>query len=200
MKKWICFALVLLLCMTLLLPAMAAENFVPSIEYKDGPEIEDAVMDGEDMAQCLVVTSILKAREKSTDIYQQDRDILLGVYDALCDGGMKLPLEESYVIRELVDVSFRKTPCIQGEHAHKEKLAEEKVTLSVKFDLGIKKDDKLFVLVYIDGKWVAIDYSRSRAWINLKAEGISGGKSHDIEIVVKDGCGNSAKWQGKIVR
>ncbi len=54
--------------------------------------------------------------------------------------------------------------------------------------------------VYIDGKWVAIDYSRSRAWINLKAEGISGGKSHDIEIVVKDGCGNSAKWQGKIVR
>ena len=54
--------------------------------------------------------------------------------------------------------------------------------------------------VYIDGKWVAIDYTRSRAWINLKAEGISGGKSHDIEIVVKDGCGNSAKWQGKIVR
>ena len=54
--------------------------------------------------------------------------------------------------------------------------------------------------VYIDGKWVAIDYSRSRAWINLKAEGISGGKIHNIEIVVKDGCGNSAKWQGKIVR
>lgn len=54
--------------------------------------------------------------------------------------------------------------------------------------------------VYIDGRWVAVDYSRSRAWVNLKAEGISGGKSHDIEIVVKDGCGNSAKWQGKIVR
>ena len=54
--------------------------------------------------------------------------------------------------------------------------------------------------VYIDGKWVAIDYSRSRAWVNLKAEGISGGKSHDIEIVVKDSCGNSAKWLGKIVR
>jgi hypothetical protein len=54
--------------------------------------------------------------------------------------------------------------------------------------------------VYIDGKWVAVDYSRSRAWVNLKAEGISGGKSHDIEIIVKDGCGNSAKWQGKIVR
>ncbi|MBQ7787258.1 MAG: M23 family metallopeptidase [Alistipes sp.] len=54
--------------------------------------------------------------------------------------------------------------------------------------------------VYIDGKWVAIDYARSRAWVNLKAEGISGGKSHNIEIVVKDTCGNTAKWQGTIIR
>ena len=54
--------------------------------------------------------------------------------------------------------------------------------------------------VYIDGKWGAIDYARSRAWVNLKAEGISGGKSHNIEIVVKDACGNTAKWQGTIIR
>lgn len=54
--------------------------------------------------------------------------------------------------------------------------------------------------VYIDSKWVAIDYARSRAWVNLKAEGISGGKSHNIEIVVKDACGNTAKWQGTIIR
>lgn len=54
--------------------------------------------------------------------------------------------------------------------------------------------------VYIDGKWVAIDYARSRAWVNLKAEGISSGKSHNIEIVVKDACGNTAKWQGTIIR
>ena len=54
--------------------------------------------------------------------------------------------------------------------------------------------------VYIDGKWVAIDYARSRAWVNLKAEGISGGKNHNIEIVVKDACGNTAKWQGTIIR
>lgn len=54
--------------------------------------------------------------------------------------------------------------------------------------------------VYIDGKWVAIDYARSRAWVNLKAEGIAGGKNHSVEIVVKDACGNVAKWQGTIVR
>ena len=157
MKKTVCMAIVLLLFVSLLLPALAAENFVPSIEYKDGPEIKDSTLDGEDIAKCLVVTSILKTREKSTDIYQQDRDLLLGVYEALCDGSMKLPLEADYVIRELVDVSFRKTPCIQGEHAHKEKLAEEKVTVTVKFDLGIQPEDKLFVLAYVDGKWEQIE-------------------------------------------
>ena len=52
----------------------------------------------------------------------------------------------------------------------------------------------------IDGEWVAIDYARSRATINLKAEGITGGKSHTVKIVVKDSCGNTAAWQGTIVR
>ena len=54
--------------------------------------------------------------------------------------------------------------------------------------------------IYIDGEWVAIDYARSRAWVNLKTEGITGGKSHDVEIVVKDNCGNKTKWKGTIVR
>ena len=54
--------------------------------------------------------------------------------------------------------------------------------------------------IYIDGEWVAIDYARSRAWVNLRAEGIKGGKSHDVEIIVKDNCGNIAKWKGTIVR
>lgn len=157
MKKVICLAVCLLLSMVMLLPALAAENFVPSIEYKDGPEIKDSTLDGEDISKCLVVTSILMAREKTTDIYQQDRDVLLGVYEALCDGSMKLPLEKDYVIRELVDVSFRKTPCIQGEHSHKEKLEEENVTVTVKFDLGIRPEDKLFVLAYVNGKWEPIE-------------------------------------------
>jgi hypothetical protein len=52
----------------------------------------------------------------------------------------------------------------------------------------------------IDGKWVAIDYARSRATINLKDEGIGGGVEHTIELTVKDSCGNTASWQGTIVR
>ena len=52
----------------------------------------------------------------------------------------------------------------------------------------------------IDGQWVAIDYARSRATINLAAEGITGGKSHTVLITVKDSCGNTATWQGTIIR
>lgn len=52
----------------------------------------------------------------------------------------------------------------------------------------------------IDGQWVAIDYARSRATINLSAEGITGGKSHMVQITVKDSCGNTATWQGTIIR
>ena len=52
----------------------------------------------------------------------------------------------------------------------------------------------------IDGKWVAIDYAHSRATINLKEEGIGGGVEHTIELTVKDSCGNTASWQGTIVR
>lgn len=52
----------------------------------------------------------------------------------------------------------------------------------------------------IDGQWVAIDYARSRATINLSAEGITGSKSHTVQITVKDSCGNTATWQGTIIR
>ena len=52
----------------------------------------------------------------------------------------------------------------------------------------------------IDGKWVAIDYAHSRATINLNEEGIGGGVEHTIELTVKDSCGNTASWQGTIVR
>lgn len=52
----------------------------------------------------------------------------------------------------------------------------------------------------IDGQWVAIDYARSRATINLSSEGITGGKNHTVQITVKDSCGNTATWQGTIIR
>ena len=146
--------LAVLLCLAI--PAMAAEgSFVPSIDYKDGPEIEDAEMDDEDVVPCLVITSIPEAREKTTNIHQEDRDKLLEVYEQLTSGQMVLPLEGEYVIRELVDVSFI-IPCDE-QHTHKEQLAKDGVTLDITFDLGIAPDETVIVMVYVDDQWVPVE-------------------------------------------
>ena len=52
----------------------------------------------------------------------------------------------------------------------------------------------------IDGRWVAIDYAKGRATIDLNAENISGGKEHIIELKVTDSCGNRTVWSGTIIR
>ena len=53
---------------------------------------------------------------------------------------------------------------------------------------------------YIDERWVAVDYSRGRIHIDLRAEGISGGKKHTIRVVAKDNCGNKTSWEGDFIR
>ena len=158
MRRVICLIAAVLLCASLVGPAFAATGtFVPSISYKDGPEIEEAEMNGEDVEECLVVTSLTDAKNKTTDIYQEDRDLLLEVYEKLDDGSMKLPLENNnYVIRELVDVSFEKTLCVEVDHAHKEWLAEEGNTITIVFDLGVAKSTEVIVMAYVDGEWTAI--------------------------------------------
>ena len=155
MKKFMSLMIAVLLFVGLVCPALASENvFVPSISYKDGPEIVDAEMDSKDVEDCLVVTSITDARNKSTDIDQADRDLLLEVYEKLDDGSMKLPLEEDVVIRELVDVSWKKTACVEADHGHKAWLEEEGNTVTVTFDMGVNKDTDVVVMVYVDGQWV----------------------------------------------
>lgn len=158
MKKLITLAVVLVLCMAVVLPAAAA-GFVPSITYKGSPDVEEGVMDEKDVSNCVVVTSIQQAREKSTDITQEERDLLLEVYEKLNDGSMTLPIDGEYVIRELVDVSFEHDDCRQKEdHDNKPaKLKEEKVTLTLDFELGVEKDAKLAVMTYIEGQWTDIE-------------------------------------------
>lgn len=157
MKKLIVFVMAVVLCMSMVLPVCAAEQeFVPSITYKDGLIAIKATMDGEDVGDCIVVTSIKEAKEKSTDIHQDSRDELLDVYAKLSDGSMKLPLEGEYVILELVDISFAQSACVENtEHAHDAWLKEEGNTVTV--DLGyLSKGLDLVVLSYDDGQWSKI--------------------------------------------
>lgn len=157
MKKILCMMAALLMCLSLAMPAMAAsDTFVPSIGYKDGPECEDAVLGGEYVGGCIVVSSIKQAKEKTTDIYQEERDLLLELYEKIETGAMKLPMENSgYVVRELVDVSFVKSGCVEDPHGHEEDLLEEGTTITVTFDLGVWANTHVQVLVYVDGQWVA---------------------------------------------
>ena len=160
MKKVICLLVVLMLCLSMAVPAFAAEDdFVPSIGYKDGPEIIKGEQDGKDVTDCLIVTTIKEAEEKSTDITQDDRDLLLDVYDKLMNDEMTLPIECDYEIRDLVDVSYKYEDCRTAEgHGNKpEELKEEGVTVTITFDMGLCPREVLEVYVYINGQWVAVE-------------------------------------------
>ncbi len=149
MRRIICLLSVLLVCLTLACPAFAADTFVPSISYKGGPQVRSAVIGDENVTGCLVVTSISAAKDKSTDITQESRDVLLDVYAKLSDGSVKLPLE-NHVIRELVDVSFAQSSCIEPGHGHK-------APVTATFDLGVAKTTEVKVLTCKDGQWSVVD-------------------------------------------
>lgn len=138
-------------------------EFVPSITYKDGLSITkvetNMVIDGKDWSEgikeCVEITSIAQAKEKSTDLSQEDRDFLLEVYEDLANGDMLLPLPGDYVIRDLVDISFKYENCTcDEEHGHKDEcLADDGVTLTITFDMGVAPDAKVTVMTYIDNSW-----------------------------------------------
>lgn len=159
MKQMICLLVALMLCVMAMVPAYAAEDdFVPSISYKDGPEIEDAELNEEDVEGCLIVSSIRDAEEESTDISQEDRDLLLEVYEDLLSDEMELPLEDSdYVVIELVDVSWAESTCVEDEHGHEEWLEEPETELEVTFDLGVGPTTDVVVFVYVDGEWIEVE-------------------------------------------
>ena len=158
MRKVICLIAVLLMCLTLVLPAAAAgDTFVPSISYKDGPEITEAEQNGKAVTGCVVVTSLKEAKEKTTDIGQDDRDLLWDVYNKLSDGTMELELDsKKYVVRELVDISFKELACIHTSHGHEEELNKEEIAIDVMLDMGLPEDADLKVFMYKGGKWIPV--------------------------------------------
>lgn len=165
MRKALVLILMLALCMSLACPAFAAEAqaFVPSITYKDAPFLI-SVQPGDDAPEaelgisCLVSTSIAQAKNGSTDITQEERDLLLDIYEQLEDGSMTLPIEGEYVIRELIDFSFKHNACRAiEEHGHKDEwLRKDGTVLEACFDLGVAANDNVIVLTYIDGQWVGV--------------------------------------------
>lgn len=159
MKKIVSLACALVLCLSMALPAFAAtKTFVPSISYKDGPELVEGSLNGEDVTDCLVLTSIPQAQEKATDISEEENALLLDVYAQLSDGTMKLPLDnDRLVIRELVDFSFGQNACVIPGHTHKADLAADDTTLTADFDLGLAKGIEVVVMAYVGGEWIPVE-------------------------------------------
>lgn len=138
MKKMLCLLTALVICLTMAVPALADE-FVPSITYKDAPELVSAIMGGKDVSGALIITSIIGAENKTTGITQGERDHLLDVYDALESGEMDLPIEGNFVIRDLVDITFR-------EH-------DGETSVFLTFDLGVAATDEVICMQYKNNKW-----------------------------------------------
>ena len=139
-------------------------EFVPSISYKSGLIIVDVttniVVSGDNtledrIGECIVATSVGEAKDKKTDISQEDRDNLIDLYTKLSDGSEVLPLEKDYVIRDLIDINFFDEKCRQreGHQEKRESLKEEGVTLTVTFQMGIPAKTDLIVMGCYDGKW-----------------------------------------------
>lgn len=178
MKKTIVFLFVLVMCMALTCPVFAAQDdFVPSISFKDEPDIVPVVDPNGDPAigityheddvediisyiyeDCLIITPVSKV-DTSKDIPAEAAEELKYVYNALVSGEMKLPYDkvsgydgQDMVILELVDASWLcGTPV--SDHDHPEEVEPEGVVFDITFNLGVDEFTNVVVMTYNDGQW-----------------------------------------------
>ena len=171
MKKFVSAVLALVMVLSVSAVAFAAETFVPSISYKDAPEIVVAqFVDSEGKVEeitdhCLLVTPVAKAIEGDVDsrLPVENKDLLISVYQQLNNGTMKLPADklveaglevEKATIRELVDISW----VCEEDPSHLERLgAEQNTQLKITFKLpGVNKGEKIAVMTYKNDEWAPI--------------------------------------------
>ena len=171
MKKFIACLVALMLCVSMVLPVMAAEaEFTPSVTNKPAPEIVPvtdpdgnpaiAVVCDDDgqiidyvYEDCLVVTPVSEAKT-SERIPDYAEKLLLEVYDKLTGGEMTIPYEKhdaernssNMVIRDLFDATFL---CEE----HPEMLQPEGVTLKITFKLNVAADETVYAMSYKNNEW-----------------------------------------------
>ena len=171
MKRVFAILVAVMLCLSCVVPVMAAENeFTPSVTNKPAPEIVpvpdpegepaigvicndegqiiDYIYEG-----CLIVTPVSKA-ETSTEIPEASKTVLLDVYAKLTSGKMTIPYEKhasrlnssNMVIRDLFDATF---VC----EDHPKMLEPQGVTLKITFDLGVKAGVDVYTMTYKNSEW-----------------------------------------------
>jgi len=167
MRKVLVLCVAFLLCLSMVTPALAAEDgFVPSITYKPNPELVPIeVEDGKEYigvirdengevidyigTGCLLITPIAHVWDDEIEVPKDVEELLLFVYNSLNDGSMKIPYEKheanldpaNMVIRDLFDARW-------GCEEHPKMLEPEGVVLELTFDLGVVADAQIYVQSY----------------------------------------------------
>ena len=166
MKKFLCLLMVLVLCLSIAVPAFAETGFVPSITYKPNPEIvpvqgedgeeyigfirdeEGEIKDGVH-ADCLTITPVAYVWDPTIELPEEVEELLTNVYEKLNDKTMVLPLEkfnldldmDDMVIRDLFDARWA---CDE----HREMVEKDGVTFEITFDLGVVASAHIYAMTY----------------------------------------------------
>lgn len=167
MRKIICLFIALVMCLSIAVPALAADTgFVPSITYKPDPEIitvkdekgEDAVavirndkgevVDYVDHG-CFKITPIAHIWDEEIEVPEYIEKLLTSVYDGLNDGTLTINYDafksnlkaSDMVIRDLFDIRWY---CDE----HRALLEQEGNTLDIIFDLGVVSEAQIFVATF----------------------------------------------------
>ena len=170
MKRFFAIITVVMMCAALMVPAMAAQVFTPSVTNKPAPEIVPVlgadgeyhigqIVDGEgDVVgyvneDCLVITPVSEV-DSSIDIPEASRTVLKSVYSKLQDGSMTIPYEKhnanldisTMVVRDLFDASFVCSDCPAM-------LEPEGVVLEITFDLNVTPGVSVYAMTYKNDQW-----------------------------------------------
>lgn len=171
MKRFFAIITVVMLCLSLAVPALAATHeFTPSVTFNPSPDIVPVVdEDGKERMgiirdddgeiidyidwPCLVITPVAEV-DTSTEIPEDSKIILKDVYAKLNNGSMTIPYEKhnagldssKMVIRDLFDATFLCTE-------HPAMLEPEGVTLELTFKLDVKAADEVYVMTYKNNQW-----------------------------------------------
>ena len=160
MKRMFAIITAVMMCVSLMVPAMAAQEFMPSVTNKPAPEVivarildEKGSVVKEVGEECLIITPVSEV-ETSTQIPEASRTVLREVYQKLTDGSMTIPYEKhnanldasKMVIRDLFDATFVCTEC-------PELLEAPGVVLEIVFDLNIQPGVSVYAQTYKEGEW-----------------------------------------------
>lgn len=166
MKKVVALLLVLVMCVGLTVPAFASE-FVPSISYKDHPDViggaivnkNGDVIEELDWEQIIIIP--VSKTDDFEEKYPAECDELEDTYEKLKNGKMEIPYElvdkdidsDSMVIRDLFYI------LMEDENGRKD--LEENTSLKVTLDPDVDASTSVVVMVYYDGQWHPADVTNN---------------------------------------